>query len=62
MTPYAKMMANSIGKAMAGTSDSALGGRMEEAVSTTMAFWGIPTKPEQTRTEEAIAVLTNQVS
>jgi hypothetical protein len=62
MTPYAKMMANSMGEAMAASSSSPLSDRMEEAVSTTMAFWGLPTKPEQTRTEEAIDALADQVS
>ncbi len=62
MTPYADMMANSIGEAMEASSGSLLSDRVEEAVSSTRAFWGLPVKPKQTRTEEAIDALAIQVS
>ena len=62
MSPYSKMMANTMSEAMEAASSAPMAATMEEAVSSTMEFWGLPAKSAKARSDESLVTLTEQVS
>ena len=61
MKPYTTMVSDTVDEAMSAAAGSPISQQMKQAMSTSMAAWGLPTKSDQPQMAETLKSLSEQM-